>query len=80
MTATNKEPKATTVARLERLQSLLDGNRLAYYRAIDAGRELSRRMYGWIDEYNSARGSQAWYDFCKKHGLAASHNALDTLA
>ena len=42
---------AGSVERLEQLQAMLDRNRDAYYRAIDAGRGLSRRMYGWLDEF-----------------------------
>jgi len=78
--AASTDRKAHTVARLERLQLLLDQNRTAYYRAIDRGRGLSRRMYGWIDEYNDAKGSPVWVEYCKKHGLAQGHTALDTLA
>lgn len=74
------EVQAASVERLEQLQAMLDRNRQAYYRAIEAGRGLSRRLYGWIDEYDRARGTQAWYDFCNKHRLATSHRALDTMA
>lgn len=79
--ALNKpDGKGQTVARLERLRLLLDKNRNAYYRAIDRGRGLSRRMYGWIDEYDNARCLPVWVEYCKKHGLAQRHTALDTLA
>jgi|JI9StandDraft_2_1071091.scaffolds.fasta_scaffold223778_2 hypothetical protein len=71
---------AGSVERLEQLQAMLDRNRDAYYRAIDAGRGLSRRMYGWLDEYDKARGTAVWAAFCKKHGLAPSHRALDIMA
>lgn len=69
-----------SVERLEQLQAMLDRNRGAYYRAIDAGRGLSGRMYGWLDEYDQQRGTEAWNAFCKKHALAPSHRALDILA
>lgn len=72
--------EVASVERLEQLQGMLDRNRQAYYRAIDAGRGLSRRLYGWMDEYDRARGTQAWRDFCAKHELAPSHSALDTMA
>lgn len=79
-TSSKASSEGATVQRLEKLQSLLIGHRDAYYRALQAGRDLSVRMYRWIDEYDQARGMPAWYEFCAKHKLATSHRALDTFA
>lgn len=71
---------AAKLARLERLLAILQANRDAYYRAIDARRELSRRLYAWIDEYDSHRHTPEWAEYCKRHGFAPGHLALDTFA
>lgn len=69
-----------TIGRLEKLASMLDKNRWAYYGAIESGRDVSSRMCGWIDEYDDARGGAAWREYCERHGLALGHRAMDVLA
>lgn len=69
-----------SVERLTYLRTMLSKYRYAYYLAIDRNKELSSRMYGWIDEYNDAKGSDAWYAYCAQHGSDTSHNATDLFA
>ena len=69
-----------TVERLEQLRIMLLQNSNAYFDAIDKGREPSKRIYQWIDEYDAARHSDAWIEYCKRHNFDRTHRALDTLA
>lgn len=71
---------AVTVERLEQLRSMLLRHSDAYFTAISSGREPAPRMYRWIDEYNDARFTDAWNEYCKRHNFDRTHLALDNLA
>ena len=72
--------RTATPARLEKLLALLVENKDSYYRALSRGSDGPRRIFRWIDEYNAARWTPAWDEFCAKHQLDRRHTALDTLA
>lgn len=42
--------------------------------------EPSNRMYDWVDEYNSARGTAVWVEYCKTSGFTLDHDAYDCMA
>lgn len=42
--------------------------------------EPSRRMYDWVDEYNDARNTPVWKEYCESHGFTLDHDAYDCLA
>ena len=71
---------AAKVARLERLHQLLKKNAGAYYRAADSRRDPSRRLFGWMDEYDAHRHTPEWAEFCRRQGFAQTHRATDVFA
>lgn len=71
---------ATTVARLEHLKDMLSKYRNAYYRTCETGGDMSRRMTGWVDEYEELRESPAWEAYCQKNGFSTGHDAYDIFA
>jgi hypothetical protein len=72
--------KPATVKRLEQLRDWMLQRVDAYYKAVDAGREPSAAFYSRFDEYDAARGTPAWAEYCAKHGYSTSHRALDNFA
>lgn len=72
--ASKKEDPA--VQRLQYIGSMLNKYKHTW------GENPSRRMYGWVDEYNEIKANNrpAWEAHCKKHGFSLSHNAYDCLA
>jgi hypothetical protein len=64
-----------TIARLEYV-----GNMIAKY-SHRWGENPSRRLQGWVDEYNDIRANnrQAFTAWCAEHGYA-DHNGYDRLA
>ncbi len=44
------------------------------------GNEPSSRMYNWVDEYNAARGTAVWEEYCTKFGYTVGHDAYDCMA
>jgi hypothetical protein len=73
-------PSQITVKRLNYLRDMLTRYSTAYYRAVESGREISDRMYAWIDEYNSARDTPEWSVYCKQHDYDTFHDAGDLFA
>jgi hypothetical protein len=71
---------AKLIAELQRLNGLLSKYRNAYYRNLD--RELSPRMYAWIDRYNEIKAEHraAWDAFCAATGKSPEHEATDIFA
>ena len=78
--AARKTPIEKQVALLEKLQKHLVNHRYAYYSTVCKGREMSARMYNWVDSYNDMRFTPAWYAFCTKNGFDAQHDAFDNFA
>ena len=44
------------------------------------GDKTSQRMYDWVDEYQAARETPVWEEYCKKHGFTLGHDAYDCMA
>jgi len=70
------------VNRLNYLRSMIVKYTQAYYRAVDAGKEPSNRIYAWVDEYNDLRRDepQAWAHYCERTNASPDHEAFDLLA
>lgn len=75
---TQKDAPKLTVSRLAYLGSML--SKYAHRWSPGNDREPSRRMYDWTDEYNEARGTVVWDEYCKAHGRSLSHDAYDMMA
>jgi hypothetical protein len=71
---------AKNIVNLNRLRRHLSNNVHVYYAAMDRGRDLSNRMYSWIDDYNDLRFEPGWSEYCAQHGSDESHNAGDLFA
>lgn len=76
----------TEVAELEKLRVLLSKNAHVYFKSLGGGqllyRDLSPRMYRWIDTYNeyAEKRGAAWQQYCQKHGSDLRHDAYDLFA
>jgi len=68
------------VNRLNALRGFLLARADAYYKAVEAGRDLSVQMYGWIDEYDDLRTEPGWEAYCEIHGSDLGHHAVDLFA
>lgn len=70
----------TTIGRLTQLREKPLTQRDTYYRAIDAGRGLSARLYRWMGQYDAERHSAEWQQYCELHRLSPMHRAVDLFA
>ena len=79
----NKPNVLIQVARLKHVAAMLSKYRNAYYRAMERdGGDLSPRMQGWMDEYETAayeRGP-AWNLYCIHVGASKTHDVGDLMA
>ncbi len=75
-----RETLPLSTVRLRYLSDMLSKYRNAYYRAIERELDLSSRMYGWMDEYDAARGTAVWADYCAESGKSPHHTATDIFA
>ena len=66
--------RKTTVVRLNKLCNMLNQNSHRW------GDNPSQRMCNWVDEYNEARGTAVWDEFCTKYGYTLDHDAYDCMA
>ena len=72
-----KDPHDKVVSRLEKLNKGLSQN------AHRWSETPSKRMQGWVDEYNELKSKHkdgAWKSYCEKNKLHHGHNAYDCLA
>ena len=69
-----------TVKRLEYLGSMLSKYAHRWNPGVNVIHEPSRRMYDWTDEYNDARGTKEWKEYCVKNGRSLGHDAYDLFA
>lgn len=70
------------ITELSRLSQMLNKYRHQYGEMVRLNREVSPRMYKWIDRYNEIKEKHdvEWVEYCERNGYCTTHNAYDNLA
>jgi hypothetical protein len=70
------------IKELSRIGGLLSKYKHQYGEMVRLNKDISLRMYKWIDRYNEIKEKhdKEWGSYCEKNGFCPTHDAYDNFA